>query len=113
MKNKIIILVLIIGSVASAVILFKVPNKNIDIDREQVLGQLYLAIEKAKEDGNYKCCIEPPCTMCYMDNWIWEGGICECDEMIAKRDWDKVCPQCVRGIEEGKCESQTGACPAI
>lgn len=113
MKNKIIIFILIIGLISSMVILITELRKNNNDSREQVLSHLYLGIEKAKEDGNYKCCIEPPCTMCYLDNWIWEGGICECDEMIKKEEWDKVCPQCISGIKEGKCKSQEGSCPII
>ena len=73
--------------------------------REGVLTNLFTALEEAKASGHYKCCIEPPCTMCYMGNWIWDDGTCDCDGMIAAGEWDKVCPECVYGIEEGACES--------
>ncbi len=73
--------------------------------REKVLGELNLAIEEAEEQGRYKCCIEPACTMCYLGNWIWEDGSCYCDDMIAKGEMDKVCPECQKGIEEGFCKS--------
>ncbi|MAG50705.1 hypothetical protein CL621_03670 [archaeon] len=73
--------------------------------RENILVGLNLAIEDAKEEGKYKCCIEPACTMCYLGNWIWKDGTCDCDGMIAEGELDKVCPQCKRGIEEGLCKS--------
>ena len=60
--------------------------------------------------GKYKCCIKPLCTMCYLGEWAWEDGTCDCDGMIAKGDLDKVCPQCKKGIEEGRCKSEVGAC---
>lgn len=75
--------------------------------REILLEQLYSNIDEAILEGKYECCIEPPCTMCYLGNWIWDDGTCACDEMIAKGELDKVCPQCVRGIEEGKCKSSS------
>ncbi len=79
-------------------------------NREKVLSQLYLAIGEAKEMGKYKCCIEPPCTMCYLGDWIFKDGSCDCDTMIAKGELDKVCPQCIKGIKEGKCKSTKGTC---
>jgi len=78
--------------------------------RENVLGEIGLAIEDAKEEGRYKCCIEPACTMCYLGNWLWDDGSCYCDDMIAKGEFDKVCPQCKRGIEEGFCKFTEEAC---
>ena len=73
--------------------------------REKLLEQLYSNINEAILEGRYECCIEPPCTMCYLGHWIWDDGTCACDEMIAKGELDKVCPQCKRGIEEGECKS--------
>ncbi len=73
--------------------------------REIVLSELSFAIEDAKEQGKYKCCIEPACTMCYQGHWIWDDGTCDCDGMIAKGEWDKVCPECKSGIEQGFCKS--------
>ncbi|MFH1728185.1 MAG: hypothetical protein ABIA04_07195 [Pseudomonadota bacterium] len=73
--------------------------------REKVISELNFAIENAKEEGKYKCCIEPACTMCYLGHWIWKDGSCYCDDMIAKGEMDKVCPECQKGIEEGFCKS--------
>lgn len=80
-------------------------KENFGEKRERILGELQLAIDDAVQQGKYHCCIEPACTMCYLGNWIWDDGTCNCDEMIAKGEFDKVCPQCKRGIEEGLCKS--------
>ncbi|MBN2331205.1 MAG: hypothetical protein JXC85_05320, partial [Candidatus Aenigmarchaeota archaeon] len=65
--------------------------------RNRVIGELSLAIEDAVVSGNYKCCIDPPCDMCYLGHWIWDDGSCHCDEMMERGEFDKVCPQCVKG----------------
>ena len=116
MRNKIIIFALIVGIGGALAIFFAPINQDengFTKRREKVLGQLYLAIEKTEIDGKYKCCIEPPCTMCYLGEWIWEDGTCDCDTMIKQGEWDKVCPQCVKGIKEGKCESASDDCPIL
>jgi len=86
---------------------------NFQTEKEKLFSQIYSAIEKAKIEGKYKCCIEPPCTMCYLGDWIFKDGTCDCDGMVAKGEWDKVCPQCIRGIKEGKCKSKIGSCSII
>ena len=73
--------------------------------RENVITSMMVAIDQEILAGNYMCCIDPPCTMCFLGHWLWDDGICRCDDMIAKGEFDKVCPQCVRGIEEGQCKS--------
>ena len=73
--------------------------------RETVLNELSDSINAAVLEGKYHCCIDPPCTMCYLGGWIWDDGTCNCDAMIAAGEFDKVCPQCRRGIEEGKCSA--------
>ncbi len=62
---------------------------------DQIIQERNLAIEKAKERGDYKCCISPPCTMCYMEGNKWNyntPGTCACDEFIARGE--DPCPQC-------------------
>jgi hypothetical protein len=81
--------------------------------RVRVLNELSLAIEEAKAQGKYKCCIEPPCTMCYLGNWIWKDGSCYCDDMIKENKLNFVCPECLRGIKEERCESKIGSCQII
>jgi len=61
-------------------------------------------IDQQVKKGNYRCCIEPACTMCLMGDWLWDDGICRCDDVIVKGENDKVCPQCKKGLEEGKCK---------
>jgi len=71
--------------------------------RTRTLNELSESIDEAVADGMYGCCIEPACTMCYMGSWLWSDGVCRCDEMIANGEMNKVCPECKRGIEEGRC----------
>jgi hypothetical protein len=108
MINRKTIFVLLSLSVL-LIFLFKlsVDKKSFEERRGEVLAELSSAIDDAVKEGKYKCCIDPPCTMCYLGNWIWEDGTCHCDEMIISGESDKVCPQCVSGLEEGLCKSLT------
>jgi len=57
------------------------------------------AIELAEKRGEYKCCIEPPCTMCYDGPTKWnygQAGKCFCDDFIARGE--EPCPQCKKGV---------------
>ena len=57
-------------------------------------------IVAAKEKGDYRCCIHPACTMCYMESNKWNNftaGTCACDDLIAKGE--EPCPQCKRGLD--------------
>ena len=85
--------------------LFPLPSENLAEGRAKILNELSGAIDAAVKEGKYHCCIDPPCTMCYLGDWLWDDGTCDCDGMIAKGEFDKVCPQCKRGIEEGRCIS--------
>lgn len=91
--------------IVTFVIVVSSKQKSFEEKREMLLNQLYINIEEAKLDGKYECCIEPPCTMCYLGNWIWEDGTCDCDKMMKEDKFDNVCPQCIRGLEEGRCKS--------
>ncbi len=79
--------------------------------RSNLLVRLDSELKEAEIEGNYKCCIEPLCKMCYLGNWVWDDGICRCDDEIASNNWDRVCPECIKGIEEGRCKSSKGVCP--
>ncbi len=84
--------------------------------RNNIISLMEKTINQEVEAGNYKCCIEPACRMCFLGNWIWEDGKCACDTMIAQDKMDKVCPECVRGIKEGRCTStkvSKGICPVF
>lgn len=104
------VILITVGIVGLFIILTENNEKSFERDRERVLSKLYSAIEKAEKIGKYKCCIEPLCTMCYLGGWIWKDGTCDCDGLIAKGEWDKVCPQCIRGIKEGRCKSGISTC---
>jgi hypothetical protein len=86
-------------------------NTDINVDSpDAVIGILYDAIDHAKEKGDYKCCINPACTMCYLGHWKFEKGICHCDDAIAEGRFNDVCPECRSGIEAGLCSSSQDAC---
>ena len=116
MKNKIFFI-----SILALVVLMLVyflataQSETFEQRRTRILDEMALEIQDAESQGEYKCCIEPPCTMCYLGDWVWDDGTCDCDGMIKNGDWDKVCPQCVKGIEEGSCngEKLNTTCPVI
>ncbi len=83
--------------------LFTLQKPGFQQQRQVLLNQLSESINTARLEGKYNCCIEPPCTMCYLGNWVWEDGTCRCDQAIASGEFEKVCPQCSKGLEEGRC----------
>lgn len=100
-------LIIFIAIIMIGIMIFVIANSNenkFEKNREKVLSQLYSSIKELKGIGKYKCCIEPPCTMCYLGDWIWNDGSCDCDGMIVKGEFDKVCPQCKKGLEKGQCK---------
>jgi len=105
MKNKILagLLLLLMGTgVGFKLMQNKYPVFN-NLSREEMLQHITeersLAIRKAKNEGEYKCCIEPPCTMCFMEANKWNNftpGTCACDDLIA--EGKEPCPQCKREL---------------
>ncbi len=75
---------------------------------EKVIENLYEGIDYAKEKGEYDCCIEPACTMCYLGHWKFEKGTCYCDKAMREGIEEDVCPECKKGLEEGRCKSVSG-----
>lgn len=76
---------------------------------QRIVEERDLAIQKSIEDGDYRCCITPPCTMCFMEANQWNNyqlATCACDDLIAQGK--EPCPQCVNGLcdktEEGICQ---------
>lgn len=103
---KKILLILIIGMFAGASLSVLYPKYQLyEQKRERIMNEMASVIEEKSEEGHYRCCIEPACDMCFMGHWIWDDGICRCDDEIAKGDSGKVCPQCAKGLEEGQCKS--------
>ncbi len=88
-------------------------KESLEQTRTKILNELQLAIEDAVFQEKYKCCINPPCTMCYLGNWIWKNGSCYCENMIKENKLNFVCPECLRGIKEGRCKSGIGSCQII
>ncbi|MCG2686431.1 hypothetical protein L6258_03655 [Candidatus Parcubacteria bacterium] len=77
---------------------------------DQILAERDYAIQQAVAAGDYYCCIEPPCTMCYMEANRWNNqtaGTCACDDLIAQGK--EPCPQCQRE----PCPETAGICQTL
>ncbi len=108
-KMKILFFLTIFILILALIVLYSLNLKTFQKEgfeekRAKIVNEILLAIEDAESKGKYRCCIDPPCTMCYLGNWVWKDGICRCSDMLTKGEFDKVCPQCKTGIEEGKCK---------
>jgi hypothetical protein len=67
----------------------------------RVIAERDFAIGQAVQAGDYRCCIDPPCTMCYMEANQWNdytAGTCACDDLIARGE--EACPQCQRDLDD-------------
>ena len=51
--------------------------------------------------AEYECCISPACTQC-LKGWMWGPGVCECRIHLEQGHLDQVCPECKKGLAEGK-----------
>lgn len=80
---------------------------------QQIISQRDFAIKEAIAHGDYNCCVEPVCTMCYMEANQWNhqtAGTCDCAGFIAQGE--EPCPQCQRALtqtEEGSCTLDVGS----
>ena len=111
-KIIIIILMLVIGGMAGYFTFKSIDpafsklspeemHERIIEERDYAIGQAVLA-------GDYRCCINPPCTMCYMEANEWNNytaGTCACDDLIARGE--EPCPQCGRGLKDIHAEDGT------
>ena len=105
-KKRFVFLFLFIGFFIGISVVSVYPNlQSFEKKRSNIINDMEMLIEQQTKEGNYRCCIEPACTMCFMGDWLWDDGICRCDDMIANGEDDKVCPQCKKGLEEGSCKS--------
>jgi hypothetical protein len=113
-KATVIIVMFLTGVFIGYFVAMKVKanfkSKSFEQQRAEILSKMDIAIEKAEKDNRYECCIEPPCKMCFLGHWIWKDGSCYCDDMIKENKLNFVCPECLRGIKEGRCESEIGSC---
>ncbi|MFH1522608.1 MAG: hypothetical protein ABIE43_02185 [Patescibacteria group bacterium] len=89
---------------------------NSDEMYEEIIKNRNYAIAKAVKAGEYKCCINPPCAMCYMEANQWnnyKAGTCACDDLVAQGQ--EACPQCRRGnteidnLDNASCDIDIGA----
>ena len=93
-------LVIFLIGVVVGYLIFTIKNSDFEKLNQQemykrIIKERDYAISKAVEAGVFKCCIDPPCTMCYMEanQWNnWKAGTCACDDLIAKGK--EPCPQC-------------------
>lgn len=101
-----------IGLVAGLIIGQIYPKyQSFEERRENTIQDMESVIQEKVDEGEYRCCIEPGCDMCFLGHWLWDDGICRCDDMIAAGEDDKVCPQCKKAIEQGFCKrSSENAC---
>ena len=109
-KTALILLLLLLIAGKFGFSLTKTPNPlfetlNSKEKHQRIIEERDFAIQKAVEAGDYRCCIEPPCTMCYMEANQWNNfaaGTCACDDLIAQGE--EPCPQCKSGL----CETDAG-----
>jgi hypothetical protein len=92
-----LVIILLLFIIFSGLYLTTRP-KTFEQNREEIILSLNSAIAKAKDSGDYHCCIEPACKMCYLGNWIFEDGKCDCDKYVASGEFDKVCPECKKSL---------------
>jgi len=93
---------LIAGAALGYFVFFNIQDfKNLSPEEmyQRIISERDYAIAKAIERGDYRCCINPPCTMCYMEANQWNNytpGTCACDDLIAQSK--EPCPQCKKGL---------------
>ena len=111
-KTIIIILIFLLGGLVSYFVFntqkFDFEKSNPKERHAKVIEIIYTGIKKAQADGDYRCCIEPACTMCYISGNKWnygQAGICACDDFIARGE--EPCPQCERGLSDIHNENNT------
>lgn len=101
-----ILLIILIGVINFSSTIPKYQSLDPDELQSLVVETRDYGIQKAKENGEYRCCINPPCTMCYMEANQWnnqQAGTCACDDLIAKGE--EPCPQCADALS---CDSKEG-----
>jgi len=116
MKKAIVIIFLLLLGGLGGYLASRLQTPSVDFNKlspdegyQRIIKERDFAIQEAIKEGVYKCCIEPPCTMCYMEANEWNNylvGTCACDELIA--EGKEPCPQCERGLCLGQetCEGE-------
>lgn len=103
--NRIIPLaILTVGFIAGAFVLLSISLFRfmpVDQMHHHLPNYQRRAIEKAKDRGDYTCCYQPGCTMCFMSANQWndqQAGHCDCAEFIAQGK--QPCPECVSALKQ-------------
>ena len=107
MKTKTMMMIMLLSMLLGVMLgmgVFAASNGK-EKNPDEVIGNLEKAIKQAEERGDYRCCLQPACTMCYLGKWKFEKGTCYCDDAIKEGRFDDVCPECKKGLEKGICES--------
>lgn len=110
MKNILFtFLILLVGfSVGLAIFYFPFSFNRMSLEEQHhhVITYRDLGIRNAIAKGDYRCCVEPACKMCYMQGNMWnhgEEGTCSCSDFIA--EGKEPCPQCEKALSESKEQS--------
>lgn len=116
--NKSIFLATIIGGLVTGgmILIANFPFRLMTVNqmRHHIEEKQYQAIEKAKAQGDYKCCYDPGCTMCFMNENEWNNqqvGHCDCADLIAQGK--QPCPQCIQALKQedsGTCNVELQDC---
>jgi hypothetical protein len=83
-------------------------TKTFEEKRAQILYEINSTINEAQISGTYNCCMNPPCSMCFLGNWISKDGTCNCDYFERVGQLDKVCPECLKSSKD--LNSSEGVC---
>jgi hypothetical protein len=102
-KSILIIFILLTGSLVGYSV-FNIQNpdfRNLSPEEmyQRIIKERDYAINQAVAKGDFRCCITPPCTMCYMEANQWNSftaGTCACDNLITQGK--EPCPQCKKGL---------------
>jgi hypothetical protein len=78
---------------------FSLSLKTLSLEEihQKIITQRDFAIKRATAEGVYNCCVEPACTMCFMEANMWnhqKAGRCDCVDFIVQGE--DPCPQCKR-----------------
>ena len=112
MKKFIIAILIFLSGTVTGYLIFSVQNpvfENLNPEEihKRIIKERDYAITQTVVRGDFRCCINPPCTMCYMEANQWnnfKAGTCACDNLIAQGK--EPCPQCKKVL----CEGQGSSC---
>lgn len=105
--RKVVFIIFLVGGLAGYLVSSTAHPRFQHLSPEEMYKRIIkerdFAIRKAVEAGVFRCCITPPCTMCYMEANQWNNytaGTCACDNLITQGK--EPCPQCKKGLCRGE-----------